>query len=224
LSGLFFAGLNALQPTFANLSAMPTPLQIIAGLGNPGPEYELTRHNAGFWFVDNLALQLKAQFSRERAFNAEVAKSRIDGRDVWLIKPQTYMNRSGQSIAALMRFYKLNPEQLLVVHDELDLLPGTIKLKKGGGTGGHNGLKDIQAQLSTADWWRMRLAIGHPRSFGMAQEVVDFVLHKPGKEHLTQIEAAMARGLDVMPHILAGDMERAMKQLHGKEPVTVSAR
>ncbi len=189
-------------------------IQVIAGLGNPGPDYELTRHNAGFWFVDNLAHKLNASFAKERAFNAEVAKAKVNGTDVWLIKPQTYMNRSGQAVAALMRFYKLTPEQLLVVHDELDLLPGTVKMKKGGGTGGHNGLKDIQAHLSTTDWWRLRIGIGHPRSLNLAGEVVDFVLHKPSREHLAQIEQAIDRALDVIPQVFAGQIDRAVAQLH----------
>jgi PTH1 family peptidyl-tRNA hydrolase len=189
-------------------------IQIIAGLGNPGPEYETTRHNAGFWFVDNLAQRLNVSFNRDRSFNADVAKAKVAGSDVWLIKPQTYMNRSGQSVAALMRFYKLTAEQLLVVHDELDLMPGVIKMKKGGGTGGHNGLKDIQAHLSTSDWWRLRIGIGHPRELNLAQEVADFVLHKPSKEHLSEIEKAIERGLDVMPQLLSGEVARAVAQLH----------
>ena len=192
---------------------MPS-IQIIAGLGNPGPEYETTRHNAGFWFVDNLAQRLNVSFNRDRSFNADVAKTKVAGSDVWLIKPQTYMNRSGQSVAALMRFYKLTAEQLLVVQDELDLMPVVIKMKKGGGTGGHNGLKDIQAHLSTSDWWRLRIGIGHPRELNLAQEVADFVLHKPSKEHLSEIEKAIERGLDVMPQLLSGEVARAVAQLH----------
>ena len=192
---------------------MPS-IQIIAGLGNPGPEYETTRHNAGFWFVDNLAQRLNVSFNRDRSFNADVAKAKVAGSDVWLIKPQTYMNRSGQSVAALMRFYKLTAEQLLVVHDELDLMPGVIKMKKGGGTGGHNGLKDIQAHLSTSDWWRLRIGNGHPRELNLVQEVADFVLHKPSKEHLSEIEKAIERGLDVMPQLLSGEVARAVAQLH----------
>ena len=192
---------------------MPS-IQIIAGLGNPGPEYETTRHNAGFWFVDNLAHRLNVSFNRDRSFNADVAKVKVAGSDIWLIKPQTYMNRSGQSVAALMRFYKLTAEQLLVVHDELDLMPGVIKMKKGGGTGGHNGLKDIQAHLSTSDWWRLRIGIGHPRELNLVQEVADFVLHKPSKEHLSEIEKAIERGLDVMPQLLSGEVARAVAQLH----------
>jgi peptidyl-tRNA hydrolase, PTH1 family len=193
---------------------MSSSIQVIAGLGNPGPEYELTRHNAGFWFADNLALKFNASFRRERGFNADVAKAKISGTDVWLIKPQTFMNRSGQAVAALMRFYKLVPEQLLVVYDELDLLPGTVRMKKGGGSGGHNGIKDVQAHLQTPDFWRMRIGIGHPRSLNLGGEVVDFVLHKPGREHLAEIEAAMERGLAIIPQLVAGQTERAIAQLH----------
>ena len=189
-------------------------IQVIAGLGNPGPDYAATRHNAGFWLLDQLADQLKISFSKDRGFNAEVAKTKIDGRDLWLIKPQTYMNRSGQAVAALLRFYKQTPAQLLVVHDELDLLPGTIKLKKAGGTGGHNGLKDIQANLSTLDWWRLRIGIGHPRALNLNSEVVDFVLHKPSQEQRSQIDQAILRGLAIMPQLLTGPIDRAVAQLH----------
>jgi PTH1 family peptidyl-tRNA hydrolase len=203
-----------------------TPIQVIAGLGNPGDEYEATRHNAGFWFAERLADKLNASFSKDKNFGALVARAKVDGRDVFIIKPQTYMNRSGGAVAALLRFYKLSPPQLLVAHDELDMLPGVIKLKKGGGTAGHNGLKDIAAQLSTPDWWRLRIGIGHPRSFGWTQEVGDFVLARASREHQAQIDDCIGKALAVMPYMLAGDMTRAMKQLHTEPanaaPVTVA--
>jgi PTH1 family peptidyl-tRNA hydrolase len=152
-------------------------IRLIVGLGNPGPEYALTRHNAGFWLLDNLANTLPGcKLQRETRFNAFVAKSHIGGKEVWLLEPQTYMNRSGQSVGGLARFYKIAPEEILVVHDELDILPGIAKLKKGGGSGGHNGLKDISAALGTQDYWRLRLGIGHPRNYNLAQQVADFVL------------------------------------------------
>ncbi len=191
-----------------------TPIELFVGLGNPGPEYEQTRHNAGFWFIDHLARRLNIRMAVERGFNAEFGKGKVNGRDVFLVKPLTYMNRSGQSVGAVMRFYKLTPAQLLVIHDELDLLPGTVKMKKGGGNGGHNGLKDIQAHLNTPDYWRLRLGIGHPRTLALQQEVVDFVLHRPSREHLTQIEGVIDRALDVMPDAMAGEVERAVMKLH----------
>ncbi|HET7774192.1 MAG TPA: aminoacyl-tRNA hydrolase [Burkholderiaceae bacterium] len=191
-----------------------TPIELFVGLGNPGPEYEQTRHNAGFWFIDNLAHRLNIRMAVERGFNAEFGRGKVNGRDVFLVKPLTYMNRSGQSVSAVMRFYKLTPAQLLVIHDELDLLPGTVKMKKGGGNGGHNGLKDIQAHLNTPDYWRLRLGIGHPRTLALQQEVADFVLHRPSREHLTQIEGVIDRALDVMPDAMAGEVDRAVMKLH----------
>ena len=148
------------------------PIRLIVGLGNPGAEYELTRHNAGFWLVDNLANSLPGtRLQRETRFNALVAKSSVAGQEVWLLEPQTFMNRSGQSVGGLARFFKILPDEILVVHDELDLAPGVAKLKKGGSSGGHNGLKDITAALGTQDYWRLRLGIGHPRTMGIQQPV-----------------------------------------------------
>ncbi|MGL4577038.1 MAG: aminoacyl-tRNA hydrolase [Burkholderiaceae bacterium] len=191
-----------------------TPIQVIAGLGNPGDQYEQTRHNAGFWFADRIAQRLNASFAKDKSFNAMLAKAKVGGRDVFIIKPLTFMNLSGQSVAALLRFYKLTHAQLLVAHDELDFLPGVIKLKKGGGTAGHNGLKSMQAQLSTPDWWRLRIGIGHPRSFGWAQDPGDFALSKASREHQALIDTSIDKALDVMPDMLAGDTTHAMKLLH----------
>ncbi|HJW04233.1 MAG TPA: aminoacyl-tRNA hydrolase [Azospira sp.] len=188
------------------------PPRLIVGLGNPGAEYEDTRHNAGFWFVDQLARDLKTHLAPQKNFFGLVAKA----GDVWLLQPTTFMNRSGQSVAALARFYKIAPEEVLVVHDELDLLPGAIRLKQGGGNGGHNGLKDIQAQLGTPDFWRLRLGIGHPRSLNLKQEVVDFVLHRPRHEEQQEIDRAIERCLLAWPRIAAGDFAGAQQQLHGK--------
>ncbi|WP_295006336.1 aminoacyl-tRNA hydrolase [uncultured Dechloromonas sp.] len=186
--------------------------RLIVGLGNPGPEYEATRHNVGFWFVDQLADKLKASLAPQGKFYGRAARA----GELWLLQPTTYMNRSGQAVAALANFYKIAPAEILVVHDELDLPPGGIRLKQGGGNGGHNGLKDIQAKLGTPDFWRLRLGIGHPRTLGLAQQVADFVLHQPRKEELPDIEHALARCLLAWPRLSAGDFAGAQQQLHGK--------
>ena len=150
--------------------------KLVVGLGNPGAEYSETRHNAGFWFCERLARELGVSFSKEARFHGFAANARNDG--VWLLMPQTFMNRSGQSVAALARFYRIEPAEILVVHDELDIPPGQLRLKFGGGLGGHNGLKDITAHLGTQDFWRLRIGIGHP---GDRNEVVNFVLKRPGR-------------------------------------------
>ena len=190
------------------------PIRLIVGLGNPGPEYEQTRHNAGFWLVDNLANSLNARLQRETRYNALAAKTAINGNEVWLLEPQTYMNRSGQSVGALARFYKITPDEVLVVHDELDLMPGIARLKKGGSAGGHNGLKDITAALGTQDYWRLRLGIGHPRSLSLQQQVADFVLHRPRREDQELIEQAIAKSLLVLPQIVDGKFDAATMKLH----------
>ena len=191
------------------------PIRLIVGLGNPGPEYEQTRHNAGFWLVDNLANSLPAvRLQRETRFQALVAKSAIGGHEVWLLEPQTFMNRSGQSVGTLARFYKIAPDEILVVHDELDLAPGVGKMKKGGSAGGHNGLKDITAALGTQDYWRLRLGIGHPRTQSSQQAVADYVLHRPRKEEQVLIEEAIDKSLRVVPLLCEGKFDAAMLQLH----------
>lgn len=196
---------------------MANPIRLVAGLGNPGREYARTRHNAGFWFVDVLAQKLGASFAMEAKFSGEVAKA----GDVRLVKPATYMNLSGRSVAALSRFFSIAPDEILVVHDELDLRPGEAKMKLGGGVAGHNGLKDIRAQLGTADFWRLRLGIGHPRDSELTeQQVVDYVLKPPRAEELTAIESAIDKALDAWPDVANGDMERAMMKLHTKAPPT----
>ncbi len=190
------------------------PVRLIIGLGNPGPEYETTRHNAGFWLADHLADDLKAGFTLEKSFSAWVAKARFDGDAVIIAKPSTYMNRSGQAAGALMRFYKLVPEQVLVLHDELDLLPGSVKLKQGGGHAGHNGLRDIQAAFSSPNFWRLRLGIGHPRTLGLAQQVAAFVLNPPRRDELKEIEAVIDRCRAITPALLRGEFAQAINQLH----------
>lgn len=196
---------------------MSEKIQLIVGLGNPGSEYEPTRHNAGFWFVDTLARQARVTLQKETRFFGMAARARLDGHEVWLLQPQTFMNRSGQSVGALARFFKIAPANILVAHDELDLPPGDIRLKKGGGAAGHNGLKDIQSNLSTPDYWRLRIGIGHPRSLGMAQPVADFVLHKPSHDHLHLIEDSLSAAQRALPLLLAGDSAGAMRQLHSPE-------
>ena len=186
--------------------------RLIVGLGNPGAEYEATRHNVGFWLVNQFADKLKATLAPQGKFFGRAARA----GDLWLLQPTTFMNRSGQSVAALANFYKIAPDEILVVHDDLDLSPGGIRLKQGGGNGGHNGLKDIQARLGTPDFWRLRLGIGHPRELNLAQQVADFVLHPPRKEEMPEIEHALARCLLAWPKIAGGDYAGAQRQLHGK--------
>ena len=186
--------------------------RLIVGLGNPGAEYEDTRHNAGAWFVDRLARDLKVTLAPQAKFFGLAGRA----GDVWLLQPTTFMNRSGQAVVALANFYKILPDEILVVHDELDLPPGGIRLKSGGGNGGHNGIKDIQAQLSTPDFWRLRLGVGHPRNLNLAQEVADFVLHRPRAEEREAIDRAIDRCLLAWPKLGVGDYVSAQQQLHGK--------
>jgi PTH1 family peptidyl-tRNA hydrolase len=189
-----------------------TAPRLIVGLGNPGPEYADTRHNVGFCFVDRLARQLGVELTPESRFFGRIARHPAG----WLLEPTTFMNRSGQAVGALARFYRIAPEEILVVHDDLDLAPGDIRIKQGGGNGGHNGLKDIQAALGTPAFWRLRLGIGHPRRLGLAQAVVDFVLHRPRAEEAAAIALALDRCLLAWPALAAGDYALAQRQLHGK--------
>ena len=193
-----------------------TGIRLIVGLGNVGAEYGATRHNAGYWLVDAVARRAGARFSSERKFHGDVARLRMAGHDVWLLKPTTYMNRSGQSVVALALFYRILPTEILVVHDELDLAPGVVKLKRGGGTAGHNGLKDTQARLTTADFWRMRIGIGHPRELQLDQDVADFVLHPPRRDEQALIDEALSRGETVIELLAEGRFEAAMLRLHTK--------
>jgi PTH1 family peptidyl-tRNA hydrolase len=190
---------------------MPIPIRLVAGLGNPGRGYAATRHNAGFWFADALSAKLGASFSHESRFFAEIAKA----GDLRICKPMTFMNLSGRSVAGVARFFGIAPDAILVAHDELDLKPGEARLKLGGGVAGHNGLRDIQAQLGSADFWRLRLGIGHPRdSQAPEREVVDYVLKPPVADERGAIESAIARALDAWREMASGDMERAMMLLH----------
>jgi PTH1 family peptidyl-tRNA hydrolase len=190
-------------------------IRLLVGLGNPGPEYDDTRHNAGFWWVDEVARKLGATLVPDRSYHGLVARVNRPGGPVWLLQPQTYMNLSGKSVAALARFFKIAPDEILVAHDELDLLPGQMKIKLGGSHAGHNGLKDIHAQLGSADYWRLRLGIGHP---GVKAEVVDYVLRKPPLAERELIGGCVARSLESLDLLLGGDMERAMMKIHAKPP------
>ena len=190
-------------------------IRLLVGLGNPGAEYEATRHNAGFWFIDEVARALKVSLVPERSYFGLAARANTPGGPVWLLEPMTYMNLSGKSVAALARFFKIAPEEILVAHDELDLLPGQVKLKLGGSHAGHNGLKDIHAQLGSPDYWRLRLGIGHP---GVKAEVVNYVLKKPSAEHREAIDKTIAQSLATLDLLLAGEMEKAMMKIHAKPP------
>lgn len=192
---------------------MSSPIMLIVGLGNPGAQYEKTRHNAGFWFLDEVARQAGASLKAENKFSGDACKTYLHGRDLWLLKPQTFMNRSGQAVGALARFYKIPPEQILVVHDELDLPPGDIRLKKGGGHGGHNGLRDTIAQLGSKDFYRLRVGIGHP---GHSSQVSNYVLSKALGSEQQLIEESLDKAVRNLDLIIAGDMQKAMNQLHSK--------
>ena len=190
-------------------------IKLLVGLGNPGNEYEDTRHNAGFWWIDAVARDLKVSLVPERNYHGLVARTTVNGQNLWLLEPQTYMNLSGKSVGALARFFKIQPQEILVAHDELDIVPGEAKLKLGGSHAGHNGLRDIHAQLGTADYWRLRIGVGHP---GDKAEVVSWVLKKPMLEHRKAIDDSIFRALTALPLLLAGDMEKAMVKIHTSKP------
>ena len=188
-----------------------TGVRCIVGLGNPGNRYADTRHNAGFWFVDELARRHGVQLRAEAKFHGEAGRILVDGVDCWLLKPTTYMNRSGQSVSAFARFYKLAPDQLLVAHDELDMAPGVARLKRGGGHGGHNGLRDVATALSDNGFLRLRLGIGHP---GHRDQVVSYVLERPSRADADAIVTAAGLAADELPALVAGDLAKAMNRLH----------
>jgi PTH1 family peptidyl-tRNA hydrolase len=188
-------------------------VKLLVGLGNPGPEYEATRHNAGFWWIDGAADALGVRLAADKAFFGLVARATRGGSTVWLLEPQTFMNASGRAVAALARFYKITPEEILVVHDELDLPAGQMKLKRGGGHAGHNGLRDIQAQLGSPDFWRLRLGIGHP---GVKAEVINHVLRKPPAVEREAIDRCIETSMGQLDAMLAGRMEQVMVALHAR--------
>jgi len=197
-----------------------SPIRLIAGLGNPGRQHERDRHNVGFWLVSRLADQHRVTLGKDAKYHGLVGKLGTSAGEVWLVEPQTYMNLSGKSVGGLARFFKIAPEEILVVHDELDFAPGVAKLKQGGGVAGHNGLKDISAALGSHDFWRLRLGIGHPGDRSM---VGDYVLSSPAPAERELIDAAMDKSLECFHLLLEGDMKAAMLKLHtmSKPPTAV---
>jgi len=193
------------------MAALTANIRLIVGLGNPGADYVDTRHNAGFWLIDDIAAEWRLGFRFEKRYNAEECRLRANGRDIFLLKPQAFMNRSGQAVAALARYYKIAPAEMLVIHDELDLPAGTNRIKQAGGHGGHNGLRDIVNHLGSRDFFRIRIGIGHP---GDASQVVDYVLHRPSAAELEAIRAANRATLAVLPLIVEGRIDKAMQALH----------
>ncbi|MEJ2258430.1 MAG: aminoacyl-tRNA hydrolase [Woeseiaceae bacterium] len=192
---------------------MSKAIRIVAGLGNPDEKYERTLHNAGFWFVDALARKFGGHFRYEKKFDAETCRVKIHGEDVWLIKPQSYMNRSGPPVRGLLDYYRLGPDELLVAHDEIDLPPGTVRLKEGGGHGGHNGIRDVIRHCGP-DFLRLRLGVGHP---GEKDQVTNYVL----KRGAADVESAVERNIDdaigVLPELVEGKAGAAMKKLHTQD-------
>lgn len=191
--------------------------KLIVGLGNPGTKHEKDRHNAGFWLLDEIARLHQGNWQDDPKFFGQISKVKLGSEDTYLLKPSTFMNRSGQAVAALCRFHKINPDSMLIVHDELDLKPGVARLKWAGGLGGHNGLKDIGAHMNTNDYWRLRLGIGHPRDSEEGKrnlDVADYVLKKPRLEEQIDIDRAMSCFLKVMPLIAKNDMSAATMELH----------
>ena len=186
-------------------------VQLIVGLGNPGPRYDRTRHNAGFWFLDALAARYHCELRPESRFKGAVGRCSIAGQDCRLLRPDTFMNRSGEAVATVAGFYRIPPEAILVAHDELDLDPGVVRLKRGGGHGGHNVLRDTSTRLGSKDFLRLRIGIGHP---GHKDQVVDYVLQKPSPDDRIAIERAIDRALEVVPEVISGGLERAMNSLH----------
>jgi peptidyl-tRNA hydrolase, PTH1 family len=188
------------------------PLRIIVGLGNPGPEHQVTRHNAGFWFVDLLARRHNTEFRDYRKYSGETARINISGQEITLLKPTTYMNRSGLSVRQLSEFFKIAPSDILVAHDELDIPVGSVRLKHGGGHGGHNGLRDTIAHIGDA-FWRLRLGIGHP---GNKADVIDYVLTRASRPEEDLILEAVSAAADCMPLLIEDGAERAMTRLHSR--------
>ena len=188
-------------------------IELIVGLGNPGPKYQDTRHNAGFWFVERLADRHGGRLLNESKFHGLMARVRIGGHDLRLLEPLTFMNRSGQSVAAVARYFSIAPEQILIVHDELDLPPGQVRLKQGGGHAGHNGLRDTMSALGSREFWRLRVGIDHP---GDRSRVVDYVLNRPGKDEALAIDEALDQAENSLGDILSGRFSQAMNRLHAK--------
>jgi peptidyl-tRNA hydrolase, PTH1 family len=190
-------------------------IRLFVGLGNPGAQYERTRHNAGFWFIDALASQLKVSLAMDKGYSGYVARTTVAGQTIWLLQPQTFMNLSGKSVGALARFFKIDASEVLVAHDELDVVPGQVKMKLGGSHAGHNGLRDIHSALGTLDFWRLRIGIGHP---GVKAEVHNWVLGNPSPDHRAQIDESIDRCLKAVPDLISGEMVRATSTIHTTKP------
>lgn len=190
-------------------------IKLFVGLGNPGPEYQDTRHNAGFWWLEALARELKVHLTLDKSYYGLVARTTVQGNTIWLLAPQTFMNLSGKSVGTLARFFKIAPEEVLVAHDELDVVPGQVKLKFGGSHAGHNGLRDIHAQLGSGDYWRLRLGIGHP---GNKAEVANWVLKKPILDDRIAIDQCIDRAIKAVPDLIQGAMDRATMLVHTHKP------
>jgi len=190
-------------------------IRLFVGLGNPGPDYEQTRHNAGFWWIDALARLVNAPLVMDKSYYGLTARTVHKGKNIWLLEPQTFMNLSGKSVAALANFFKISPQEILVAHDELDIAPGEAKLRLGGSHAGHNGLRDIHAQLGSDQYWRLRLGIGHP---GNKADVIHWVLKKPSPDHRIAIDQTIDRALKALPMLLDGDMEQATRLIHTSKP------
>ena len=187
-------------------------IRLVVGLGNPGKEYERTRHNAGFWLVERFAASSGVALRKDPKYQALVG--RLPDNGAWLLMPQSFMNASGRAVQMLAGFFKVKPEEILVVHDELDFAPGTARIKQGGGIAGHNGLKDISQRVGSHDYWRLRIGVGRPASAG---EMADYVLHKPSLEEKQAIDGAIGNALALLPQMLGGDMQGAMNKLHSQD-------
>ena len=192
---------------------MPTPLKLIAGLGNPGTRYSRTRHNAGFWFLDELAGEYQCRFSKQAKFHGEIARLEAEEIECYLLKPTVFMNESGRALQAICRYYTIGPDVTLIAYDDIDLPPGTVRLKQGGGHGGHNGLRDVIPALGSPDFVRLRIGVGHP---GDKDAVTGYVLNRATSEDKARIEDAVDRALALFELIVAGDTQRAMNELHRK--------
>jgi PTH1 family peptidyl-tRNA hydrolase len=194
---------------------MPVPIKVIIGLGNPGPGYSDTRHNAGFWFVDELVGHLHGEFKQDKKFHGDTTRLLKDEIDCRILKPQVFMNHSGRAVQAIVDYFDYEPGEVLIAHDEIDLPPGTVRLKKGGGHGGHNGLRDIIEITGNNDFLRLRIGVGHP---GDKDEVVDYVLNRPSREDKREIDDAIERAIDIMPMVFRGEMNKAMTLLNAPRP------
>jgi PTH1 family peptidyl-tRNA hydrolase len=193
---------------------MQEPIRLVVGLGNPGSEHEWNRHNVGFWFLQLLARQYSGQFKAESKFHGAACRIMVDGSECWLLQPTTFMNRSGQAVSSLARYFKIAPEQMLVAHDELDLPVGTTRLKWSGGAGGHNGLKDIISAMNGRDFWRLRVGIGHP---GDSRLVTDYVLKNPSRSDEAKIMETLEEAAVLFPKLLAGEQQQVMHRLHSDD-------